>query len=149
MKYAEFNIQHDITKALPLGMTYKRNSTKSNDSEDILKSPVTQISEPCYLDTFSKYEKKQSDEKQEKNSLDRLHSGDPRKFTQQNIYFAERHSSHAKEFSEKKYSIKTETNFSDIKSGRRERQIKSPNLMKSEFDEGINLNSFSSRTIEE
>jgi hypothetical protein len=130
-------------------MAYKRHSTKSNDSEEILKSPVTLMSEPCYLDTFSRYEKKQSDEKQRKNSFDRLHSGDPRKLTQQNIYFAERHSSHTNEFSEKKYSIKTETNFSDIKSGKRERQIMSPNLMKNEFDEGMNLNSFSSRTIED
>jgi hypothetical protein len=53
---------------------------------------------------------------------------------------------HTKELSDKKNSIKTETNATEPKN-KRERQIKSPPNVKSEYDEA--MNSFSSRTNEE
>lgn len=113
-KYADINVHNDIGKGYSIGMNYKRNSVKSNDSEDPLKSPVTQVSEKCYLDTFSKHEKKQS-EKNPKDSFDKLNMHDSMKFEQTNYNFSEKLSVHTKEFSDNKNSTKTETNDTEPK----------------------------------
>lgn len=44
-KYADIHVHNDIGKSYPISTNYKRNSAKSNDSEDTLKSPATQLSE--------------------------------------------------------------------------------------------------------
>lgn len=44
-KYADIHVHNEIGKGYPISMNYKRNSVKSNDSEDALKSPATQVSE--------------------------------------------------------------------------------------------------------
>lgn len=99
------------------------------------------------MDTFSKHEKRQSEDKT-KDSFDR-NTHDSKKFDPNSHNYSERLGSHTKNLSDKKYSVKTDTNDSDYKKIKRERQIKSPPMVKSEFDDGMNLNSFSSRTIEE
>jgi len=130
-------------------MGYKRNSVESNDSVEILKSPTARISDQCFLDTLSKNENKKSDVKNKKDSIDRLYSGDPRKFAHTKNFFADKVSTKTKDSSDKRISINTESNFSGNKSSKRQRQIMSPECIKNDFDEGMNLNSFSSRTIEE
>jgi len=119
---------------------------KPNNPEDIIKSPVTQVSDKCYLDTFSKHEK--INEENYKKSISDHH------FIQDSLKFEAKHFSitdkfnHTRDFSEKSLT-KIEKNFSEPKKSKRERNIKSPKIIKSNFDEGMNLNSFSSRTIEE
>lgn len=111
-----------------------------------MKSPVTQVSEKCYLDTFSRHENA-TDEKSKKNYSDQHFMHDSLKFEAKNYSVAEKFS-HPKDFSEKS-STKIENNFSEPKKYKRERNLKSPKFLKNNLDGGMNINSFSSRTIEE
>ena len=100
------------------------------------------------MDTFSKIEK-QSEEKSKIYPHDGKQSmHDSLKFEAQNYFITDK-LRNTKDFTDKKYSIKSDSNYSEPKRSKRERQIKSPEHVNKNFDEGMNLNSFSSRTIEE
>lgn len=101
------------------------------------------------MNTISCSEKKENEEKLHRDSFDRLNTHESIKFDTKNYNLSDRFNSSAKDFSDKKFSLKTDINESDIHRAKRERQIKSPTAVKSDFDDEMNLNSFSCRTIEE
>ncbi|CAI2374326.1 unnamed protein product [Moneuplotes crassus] len=146
-KHSEIHVNNEIAKGYNLGFNYKRSSIKSNDSEDILKSPMTQGSDKCYLDTFSKTDK-QSEEKSKKEYSEKHNMHDSLKFEHNNYFVTEKYNL-ANEFRDKRYSTQPDTNFSEPKKSKRDRQLKSPNYDCNHIQEGMSLHSFSSRTIEE
>lgn len=148
-KNLEINVQNDIVKGYNIGKNYKRSSQKSNDSEEGFKSPGARDPEIYSAKTKPDSDKKQSDEKYGRDSFEKTSAPGSLKFDTKSYLYSDRFGYTATNFDDKKYSIKSDKSESESKKSKRERQIKSPTIAKNDFDEGMNLNSFSCRTIEE
>lgn len=95
------------------------------------------------MNTISCSEKKENEEKHYRDFFERLNTHESLKFDTKNYNLSDRFNSTAKDFSDKKYSLKTDINESDVQRAKRDRQIKSPTAVKSDFGDDMDLNSFS------
>ena len=93
-------MQNDIVKGYTIS-NYKLSSIKSNDSEEILKSPATTETELWTLVASNQYEPKQSDEKAKKKSLEKITTYGSIKFNSKNNVDSDRINNHFHNFADK------------------------------------------------